>query len=120
MNIQPRVIRHKDAPGYLGMCEDIFNDLVRPEITVIKIGARGIGYDRYELDAWLDDYVKDEHNIANGNKRSCNSKLKGVHKWAKKRSIPALSNEAVPGTLTNELMAEEFAEALDNAANGKL
>jgi predicted DNA-binding transcriptional regulator AlpA len=56
MSMQSRVIRAKDAPGYLGMSRDVFNRDVRPYITVIPIGNQGIGFDRLELDAWLEHY----------------------------------------------------------------
>jgi hypothetical protein len=34
-----------------------FNAEVRPYLTEVPIGKQGIGFDRLELDAWLDDYV---------------------------------------------------------------
>ena len=33
-----------------------FNTEVRPHLTEIPIGIQGIGFDRLELDAWVDDY----------------------------------------------------------------
>ena len=33
-----------------------FNAEVRPHLTEIPIGIQGIGFDRLELDAWVDDY----------------------------------------------------------------
>ena len=33
-----------------------FNAEVRPYLTEIPIGKQGIGFDRLELDAWVDDY----------------------------------------------------------------
>ena len=54
---QPRIIRFRDAPAYLGMDRNRFNAEVRPYLTEVPIGAQGIGFDRLELDAWVDDYI---------------------------------------------------------------
>ena len=53
----PRLVRFRDAPGYLGMDRNRFNREVRPFLTKIHIGQQGIAFDRLELDAWVDDYV---------------------------------------------------------------
>ena len=53
---QPRILRFRDAPRYLGMDRNRFNAEVRPHLTEIPIGKQGIGFDRLELDAWVDDY----------------------------------------------------------------
>jgi hypothetical protein len=53
----PRLVRLRDAPGYLGMDRNRFNREVRPYLTTIPIGRQGIAFDRLELDAWVDDYV---------------------------------------------------------------
>src|SRR5687767_5508547 len=34
-----------------------FDQEVRPELTEIPIGQRGIAFDRHELDAWADAYI---------------------------------------------------------------
>ena len=52
----PRFIRLKSAPVYLGMDKNLFNRTVRPFLTQIPIGRRGIGFDRLELDQWADQY----------------------------------------------------------------
>ena len=54
--MQPRILRFRDAPSYLGMDRNRFNAEVRPYLTEIPIGKQGIGFDRLELDAWVDDY----------------------------------------------------------------
>jgi hypothetical protein len=51
-HILPRYIRHRDAPAYLGMCRDEFDSTVRPFLTEIPVGARGVAFDRLDLDAW--------------------------------------------------------------------
>jgi hypothetical protein len=56
--MQPRLIRLKHAPGYLGMDRNLFNETVRPYLTTLPIGRQGIAFDRLELDAWADHYKK--------------------------------------------------------------
>ena len=51
---QPRFIRLRDAPTYLGMDRHSFNLHVRSYLTEIPIGKRGIGFDRLDLDAYAD------------------------------------------------------------------
>ena len=53
----PRILRFRDAPAYLGMDRNRFNAEVRPFLTEIPIGRQGVGFDRLELDAWLEDYI---------------------------------------------------------------
>jgi hypothetical protein len=43
--LQPRVIRFRDAPYYLGMDRNRFNAEVRPYLTEIPIGKQGVGFD---------------------------------------------------------------------------
>jgi predicted DNA-binding transcriptional regulator AlpA len=50
----PRLIRHRDAPAYLGVDRNRFDQEVRPDLTEVPIGSRGIAFDRHELDAWVD------------------------------------------------------------------
>lgn len=54
--IQPRFIRWRDAPAYLGMCKTVFAADVRPHLVEIPIGSRGLAFDRLDLDAWADEY----------------------------------------------------------------
>ena len=56
--LRPRVIRFRDAPRYVGMDRNLFNAEVRPYLTEIPIGKQGVGFDRLELDAWLDEYSR--------------------------------------------------------------
>lgn len=55
--ILPRILRWSSAPRYLGMCKAEFNQTVRPFVREFPIGARGVGFDRYELDEWADQYI---------------------------------------------------------------
>jgi predicted DNA-binding transcriptional regulator AlpA len=54
----PRLIRLKDASGYLGMDRNKFNADVRPYLTEIPLGKQAIAFNRLELDAWVDDYIE--------------------------------------------------------------
>jgi len=54
MQIQPRLIRLRDAPIYLGMDRNRFNREVRPAQTEIAIGRQGVAFDRLEMDAGVD------------------------------------------------------------------
>lgn len=56
IKLLPRFIRFRDAPTYLGMDRNRFNNEVRPYITQIPIGSQGIAFDRLDLDAWADHY----------------------------------------------------------------
>jgi len=56
LSFTPRVLRQKDAPAYLGMSERIFNKDIRPHLIEIRIGGRGVGYDRVEIDEVFDIY----------------------------------------------------------------
>lgn len=56
VTLQPRLIRFRDVPRYLGMNRNEFNERMRPYLTVIPIGKRGIAFDRLELDALVDHY----------------------------------------------------------------
>ena len=57
LQLLPRLIRLRDAPGYLGMDRNKFNALVRPEVTEIPLGEQAVVFDRLELDAWVDEYI---------------------------------------------------------------
>jgi hypothetical protein len=56
VTIQPRLLRFRDAPRYVGMNRNEFNVAMRPYLTVIPIGKRGIAFDRLELDALVDHH----------------------------------------------------------------
>jgi predicted DNA-binding transcriptional regulator AlpA len=87
--INPRLLRLRDVPSYLGMDRNRFNSEVRPFLTTVPIGQQGIAFDRLELDAWVDDYVSRNGRPAE------RSQL-----WDAK-SHRALRNEAVFGGSTN-------------------
>lgn len=98
----PRIIRFRDAPAYLGMDRNCFNAEVRPFVTEVPIGAQGIGFDRLELDAWVDEYIA----------RYGRPAQKGVSTWDA-RQYQASNGEAGSGTSTNASAGGEFAKALE-------
>jgi hypothetical protein len=97
----PRVPRFRDAPGYLGMYRNRFNAEVRPYLTEVPIGTQGIGIDRLELDAWVDDYVS----------RNGRPARKGEIPWDANKSPASLCGTG-SGISTNVSSGGEFAEAL--------
>jgi hypothetical protein len=54
----PRLIRLRDAPGYLGMDRGKFGEMVRPYVTEVKLGKQAVAFDRLELDGWAEDYIR--------------------------------------------------------------
>jgi hypothetical protein len=105
--VQPRIIRFRDAPGYVGMDRNRFNAEARPFLTQIPIGKQGIGFDRLELDAWVDDYI-----ARNGRPG------KGVSSWDA-REYPASSCELGTGTSIRSSSTGEFAKALAQIGSKK-
>ncbi len=110
MQIQPRMIRLKDAPRYLGMCKNTFNELVRPFVTEIRYGSMSVGFDRLELDAWIEDYIR-------GNGRL--GKQKGGDKPWRGKSYQGSSSAAQSGISTSSSEAAEFAKALERENSRK-
>jgi hypothetical protein len=106
--VQPRIIRFRDAPFYLGMDRNRFNAEVRPYLTEVPIGKQGVGFDRLELDAWVDEYVT----------RNGRPAEKGVQQWGANR-YPASSSVQGFGTSTSGSAGGEFAKALDQLASRK-
>jgi len=108
--ILPRLIRLRDAPHYLGMDPNRFNEEVRPYLVEIPIGKQGIGFDRLDLDAWFDEYKS-----RNGRP----GKRKGAKKpWDARESLGSLTGKGY-GTSTKLSEEEEFAKALERATSMK-
>jgi predicted DNA-binding transcriptional regulator AlpA len=105
---QPRILRFRDAPIYLGMDRNRFNSEVRPCVTEIPIGKQGVGFDRLELDAWVDDYKS----------RNGRPARKGDKSWDASE-YPASSCEPGFGTSTSAYSGGEFARALAGLGSKK-
>jgi hypothetical protein len=109
-SIIPRIIRIRDAPFYLGMDKNRFNTEVRPSLTEIPIGIQGIAFDRNELDAWADDYVRrlgQKQNKKNVEFKSC------------QKRVPASQNATAIGTSTKSSKVNAFTKALAQATSKK-
>ena len=63
--MQPRLIRLRDAPKYLGMDRNRFNNEVRPYLVTLKIGSQGIAFDRIDLDQWANQFKNNKRQPAN-------------------------------------------------------
>ena len=102
VNILPKLIRHRDAPYYLGMDRNRFNKEVRPSLTEIPIGKQGIAFDRLEMDAWVDHY------------KDCNGRpslIKGDKTWDNEK-YPASKKEAKSGISTRLSVEKEYSDLL--------
>ena len=109
MKFLPRLIRLRDAPAYLGMDPNRFNAEVRPNLTEVPIGKRGIAFDRLDLDAWADEYV-----ARNGRP----GKTKGGKSWGE-RSPRVSSNEVGSGTFKSGSSVQDFERALEQMISQK-
>ena len=107
--LQPRVIRLRDAPGYLGMDRNRFHKEVRPYITVIPYGTQGIAFDVLDLDDWLDDYKS-----RNGRP----GQPKGERPWDEKKHQASPSGKG-SGTSTNKSTTGVFAKAVKQITSKK-
>lgn len=110
MEFQPRLIRLRDAHRYVGTDPNRFNAEVRPYVTEVRIGIRGIAFDRLDLDKWVDEYKK-----WNGRPGKA---MKGGKLWGRK-SPQVLSREGVFGTSEKRSGVAEFEEALAQATSRK-
>lgn len=105
----PRLIRHRDAPAYLGMDRNRFNSEVRPKLIEVPIGHQGVAFDRLELDAWVDEYKATKGQIQNS---------MGANTWeGSDRQVS--SNARVSGTSTSGSAGGAFAKALAQVASKK-
>ena|SRR5208283_3268312 len=108
--VLPRLIRQRDAPGYLGMDPNRFNAEVRPYLVEIPIGRQGVAFDRLDLDAWVDQY-KDR----NGRPGKA---MGGKPLWDKKFHQDS-SKEVQSGISEKRLQEEKFKKALERAISKK-
>lgn len=107
----PRLIRLRDAPGYLGMDRHRFNEEVRPNIMEIPIGNQGVAFDRLDLDAWVDDYIH-----CSG--RPAVTKQRSLEQWDEKNRQVSLKEGSIGISIKRSLDAE-FEKALVRATSKK-
>jgi hypothetical protein len=77
-------------------------------VTEIPIGSQGKGFDRLDLDAWLDDYK--ESSVRPGIQQKGEGKP-----WRDRKACPALSIAKERTTSTKSSEAGAFAKALERA-----
>nr|WP_139239962.1 AlpA family phage regulatory protein [Azotobacter vinelandii] len=113
--IAPRFLIARDAPAYLGMSRAEFDRTVRPHVREFRIGERGVGFDREELDAWADDYVEraaiDKAGATGQQSARSERQSNGESQWREKRS-PASRKGTGSGTSTKRSTENEFTRAL--------
>lgn len=98
-----RFIRLRDAPNYLGMNKNYFNEKVRPYLIEIPIGKQGIAFDRLDLDEWAEQY------------KLCNGRLgdsKRRKTWDAK-DLQVSTDVETPGISINKSAVSEFQKALE-------
>ncbi len=113
MDIQPRVIRHKDAARYLGVNVNYFNKFIRPQLTEVEYGPQMIAFDRCELDQWFDNY-----KASNG--RSGEAKEVEIKpcRQKNKKSLASSCEKRLGGLIRNS-EDKEFAKAVERAITTK-
>lgn len=109
VQVLPRFIRLRDAPAYLGMDRNKFNQMVRPYVTEIPLGQQAIAFDRLELDAWAGDYIRRKGRPG----RSVGDTIWDVKQHRASKSV------AASGTSTNASADGEFARALEALASSR-
>jgi predicted DNA-binding transcriptional regulator AlpA len=101
MEFLPRIIRLRDAATYLGMDKNRFDEEVRPNLMEMPIGSQGVGFDRLDLDAWVDEY-----KAANGRP---GKQKGGKDPWRKEKVFRDSSKGVRSGISTKWSEEEEFA-----------
>lgn len=105
--MQPRLIRLRDAPKYLGMDRNRFNNEVRPFLITVKIGQQGIAFDRLDLDQWADTYKKYQGKPA-----------QRPIQWQMKE-LQALEKEKKSSKQTSKAIDKEFQQLLEQLLEKK-
>ena len=107
LGFTPRVLRLRDAPRYLGMNKNYFNERVRPYVPEIPIGDRGICFDVLDFDKWLDAYKA--RNSRPG------QAIEGGIAWDSKKSRQGSLCEGTPGISRRQSQVREFEKAVKQA-----
>src|SRR3990167_9198552 len=104
LQLLPRLIRLRDASGYLGMDRNRFNAEVRPSLKELRIGIQGIAFDRLDLDAWVDEYKRGSSSPMTSNNRSLEVWGENVYQGS--------TNGMASGKLIKRSSGDVFAKAL--------
>tara|TARA_R110001592_G_scaffold265887_1_gene531472 strand:+ start:3539 stop:3901 length:363 start_codon:yes stop_codon:yes gene_type:complete len=111
--LEPRIIRVGQALFYCGMSDRVFNAEIRPFLTEIRIGVQGVGFDKFELDEVLDDYIQRYGRAPTKNLESEQCKK------SERKPVVASMIGRVSGTSTKELAVSEFAKAQERVRRKK-
>lgn len=98
--LQPRLIRMKDAPKYLGMTKNKFKADVRPSLKFVSIGKRGIAFDKLDLDTWVEQ------------KKRCDGRPNDRSNTWDVNAYRDSTRVEAPGTLIKPSSEEEFTKIL--------
>jgi hypothetical protein len=104
----PRLVRLKDAPKYLSIGKNLFNEKVRPLLTEIRITDRIVSFDIQELDLWAESQLHSASRL--GSKQSC-EELE-IWKKEKKGTVPGWKKETASGGSTKVFKANAFESAV--------
>lgn len=110
--VLPRILRAYQAPGYLGMCRDVFNKTVRPYVREFPIGQQGIGFDRIELDQWADAYIA-AHSVDKKAKLESSSLPIATPQSGRKKRGPVMAGSATGKATDKPPTSEEFYKLVD-------
>jgi hypothetical protein len=111
LNVLPRFIRLRDAPGFFGMDRSVFTKEIRPLLTEIRIGRQGIAFDRLDMGRIAEEYKQRYGRPA--------PLLNRRYAWDE-QGRRASSGVAVSGTSTKRCVGtEEFEKALERATSKK-
>ena len=116
----PRILRVGGAPGYLGMCKEEFKNMVRPYVREFPIGKQGVGFDRLELDAWMDAYIEAMAvgKASNQDNNRPRSERRGGSTW-RKNEPRASTRGTGSGISTRSSEERDFKKALAQAKGTK-
>ena len=107
-SIQPRLIRHKNAPDFFGVSRGFFDKYIRPFLTEVCWGdspQSGVSYDVLEMHALADNIVeRNERPVKKG----------GNNIWDAKQLVSNLAIAWVipTGTLKGRASKDELDKAL--------
>jgi hypothetical protein len=115
MDFIPRAIRASEAHKYLGMDRNRFNKEVKPHLVSVPIGTQGVAYDRFDLDAWWEDYKRRNGRLGALYKQ-------GEEQWVEQqqRGLEDVPTKQVAfGTSTKLSTAAQFTKAVERVTKTK-
>ena len=108
----PRLLRPAQAYVYLSMSRTAFDANVRPYVKEIRIGARGVAFDRLELDRWTEGKEDYESGPSKVIVRGKKCQRKAVSRASSKEAMFGIS-------ISKSQDMAAFAAALEQATGRK-